>query len=123
MILRQYQETVVSEVLGGQTNDLIQLATGSGKTVIFCSIIEKIIGNTLVLVHRDELLMQTCKMLSSLDVQYQPINAKIKQINHNKTVFVSMVATLSSRLKKNPNYLQNISTIIIDDCGMTKTRA
>ena len=81
MILRQYQETVVKEVLEGCTNDLIQLATGSGKTVIFCSIIQKIIGNTLVLVHRDELLMQTCKMLSSLDVQYQPINAKIKQIN------------------------------------------
>ena len=115
MILRQYQEKVVKEVLQAQTHDLIQLATGSGKTVIFCSIIEKIIGNTLVLVHRDELLMQTCKMLSSLDVQYQPINAKIKHINHNKTVFVSMVATLSSRLKKNPNYLEDINTIIVDE--------
>lgn len=115
MILRQYQENIVKEVLEGQTDDLVQLATGGGKTVIFCSIIQKTLGNVLVLVHRDELLMQTCKMLSVLDVQYQPINAKIKSINHNKTVFVSMVATLSSRIKKNPDYLQNIDTIIIDE--------
>jgi len=115
MILRPYQTEVTTKVLNGSTNDLIQLATGSGKTVIFCSIIKQLEGNTLVLVHRDELLSQTCKMLALLGLEYQPINAKIKSINHNKKIFVSMVATLASRIKKDPNYLQNIDTIIIDE--------
>lgn len=114
--LRPYQEDVVNKVLTNTSNDLVQLATGGGKTVIFSKIIEQLKGNTLVLVHRDELLYQTCKMLALLDLEYQPINAKIKKINYNKKIFVSMVATLSSRKKKNEEYLKDIDTIIIDEC-------
>ena len=114
--LRPYQDDVVNKVLTNTSNDLVQLATGGGKTVIFSKIIEQLKGNTLVLVHRDELLFQSCKMLALLDLQYQPINAKIKKINYNKKIFVSMVATLSSRKKKNEEYLKEIDTIIVDEC-------
>jgi superfamily II DNA or RNA helicase len=113
--LRQYQERIKDDVLGAESNDLVQLATGGGKTVIFCSIIQALKGNTLVLVHRDELLFSACKMLGLLGVEYQPINAKIKKINLNKKVFVSMVGTLASRKKKDPNYLCDIDNIIIDE--------
>jgi len=113
--LRPYQNDVVNKVLTNTSNDLVQLATGGGKTVIFSKIIEQLKGNTLVLVHRDELLSQTCKMLALLELEYQPINAKIRKINYNKNIFVSMVATLSSRKKKNEEYLKDIDTIIIDE--------
>jgi len=54
-------------------------------------------------------------MLALLDLQYQPINAKIKNINLNKNIFVSMVGTLASRKKKKPEYLDQIDNIIIDE--------
>ena len=60
IVLRPYQGDVVNKVLNNTSNDLVQLATGGGKTVIFSKIIEQLKGNTLVLVHREELLFQSC---------------------------------------------------------------
>ena len=113
--LREYQKRIKDDVLDADSNDLVQLATGGGKTVIFCSIIQALKGNTLILVHRDELLFSACKMLGLMEIEYQPINAKIKTVNLNKKVFVSMVGTLASRKKKNPDYLGQIDNIIIDE--------
>lgn len=60
MQLRPYQEECLSQIeLEGDGRWLCQLATGLGKTVIFANI--KRSGNTLILSHRQELVMQPLK--------------------------------------------------------------
>ena len=113
--LYPHQNEVLEKILKTTKNTIVQAATGFGKTVVFIKLIEQLKGNTLVLVHRDELLMQSCEMLRKNKMEYQPINAKIKKINHNKNIFVSMVGTLDRRIKKNHEYLTDIDTIIIDE--------
>ena len=81
---RKYQQDLIKELVESNTNDLLQASTGSGKSYIFSEVVKQTKGNTLILVHRDELMLQTCETLSSLGVEYQPINAKIKKINLNK---------------------------------------
>lgn len=66
MKLRPYQRTAIDAVRGcwdeGDPNALLVLATGLGKTVVFCTLGRELrmegIGKTLVLAHRKELLDQ-----------------------------------------------------------------
>ena len=57
----------------GNKNVLVVSPTGSGKTVLFCYIAQqsKLKGNrTIILVHRQELVDQTSKTLTSLGVSH-----------------------------------------------------
>lgn len=62
--LRDYQEQTVSALLAppeGVTRSLAVLPTGSGKTIIFAALLDRILQNgerALVLAHREELLTQ-----------------------------------------------------------------
>ena len=113
---RKYQQDLIKELVLSGTNDLLQASTGAGKSYIFSEVVKQLKGNRLILVHREELLVQTCETLRALEVEYQPITAKINNINLNKSVFVAMVGTLGGRKSKNNEYLNDIDTIIIDEC-------
>jgi len=113
--LYPHQQVVLNKILESNKSTIVQAATGFGKTVVFVKLIKELKGNTLILVHRDELLTQACEMLKKNKMEFQPINAKIKKINHNKKIYVSMVGTLDRRINKNPDYLTDIKTIIIDE--------
>ena len=112
---RKYQQDLIKELVTSETNDLLQASTGSGKSYIFSEVVKQLKGRRLILVHREELLVQTCETLNALNVDFQPITAKIKKINLNKSVFVAMVATLGGRKSKDNSYLDDINTIIIDE--------
>lgn len=66
MKLRPYQRTAIDAIRGcwdaGDPNALLVLATGLGKTIVFCTLGRELrmegIGKTLVLAHRKELLDQ-----------------------------------------------------------------
>jgi len=97
---RKYQQDLIKELVLSGTNDLLQASTGAGKSYIFSEVVKQLKGNRLILVHREELLIQTCETLRDLKVEYQPITAKINNINLNKSVFVAMVGTLGGRKSK-----------------------
>jgi len=119
-MLRDYQRDGVNHLLNSDKNTLLQLATGGGKTFVFSYFIKeylnKIEGNIVVLVHREELLLQTQETLLNIGICPEIISAKQKKINFSNRVFVCMVGTLKSKLKKNKSFLSNVHTIISDEC-------
>lgn len=99
---------------------LFQASTGYGKTVVLCDIIksftQKNNKKALVLVNREELLTQTREMLIKMDVSSEGISADVNGLIHNTNTYVAMVETLDNRLKDDPNYIENIGLIIVDEC-------
>lgn len=68
MKLRDYQQSAVTAIEDHQAkepNSLIVMATGTGKTVVFCELIQRrrALGRALVLCHRMEILEQTARHL------------------------------------------------------------
>jgi len=120
MQLRQYQKEICRTLYDSNINYCIQLATGGGKTFTFSAFakhyLNKIEGNILILVHREELLYQTEETFNALKELPQVISPKTKEVDFNKRIIIAMVKTLESRLKKNPSFIQNIHTIICDEC-------
>ena len=81
--LRDYQRNGANELYTKLKNNdsvLFQLATGGGKTFIFSFFVKYWIGankqNTLILVHRKELLEQTINSLAKLGVKAEKIDRK-----------------------------------------------
>jgi superfamily II DNA or RNA helicase len=121
--LRDYQRNGANQLylkLKKHDNVLFQLATGGGKTFIFSFFIRYWInnndGNVLVLVHRKELLEQTIKSLKALGVNAEGITKENKKPKYKDRVYVSMVQTLSRRLKKDSNYVPDVKLLIVDEC-------
>jgi superfamily II DNA or RNA helicase len=71
LALRPYQHEAIAAVEDalqrGITRPLIVLPTGTGKTVVFASLIASRGGSALVLAHRDELLRQAADKLTVAD--------------------------------------------------------
>jgi superfamily II DNA or RNA helicase len=104
MELRPYQTKAIDELRAaykeGCTSPVLQLPTGGGKTIIFCNVAKLAIAkgnNVLILVHRRELITQTCKDLEMLGIDYGVIAPKFKETKCN--LQVASVQTLVRRLK------------------------
>lgn len=103
--LRPYQEQAVAGLRGafrdGHRAPLLVLPTGGGKTFVFCYIARQAVERgrkVLVLVHRQELLMQSSRSLDFLEVEHGLIAPQ-----HTPTtddVQVASVQTLVRRLDK-----------------------
>lgn len=118
--LRPYQQKIVDILLFNADNALEQLATGGGKTYVFCAFIDLLIksGYTkkiIISVHREELLHQTCDTFASMDIIPQKVMGGVNRIDHSKQVIVSMSKTLENRYKKDPNFIQNVGIAIFDE--------
>ena len=117
LILRDYQQKGVdlirNEFVNKKRAPLFVLATGGGKTVIFCHIAQQTAArnkNVLILVHRVELLRQTSKALTKSGVEHGLINPKFTP-NRTAAVQVASVQTLIKRL----NQINPPDLIIIDE--------
>lgn len=104
--LRDYQqkgvEAIRTSYLNGKRAPLYVLATGGGKTVVFCYISDttaKRAKRVLILVHRIELLRQTSGKLYENGVEHGIINSKFTP-NFNAVIQIASVQTLASRIKK-----------------------
>ncbi|MGH2947300.1 MAG: DEAD/DEAH box helicase [Solirubrobacteraceae bacterium] len=71
LALRPYQEEAIAAIDAalerGVSRPLVAIPTGSGKTVMFTSLIARRGGSALVLAHRDELLRQAADKLTLAD--------------------------------------------------------
>lgn len=115
--LRDYQLKGVNDIrqkyIEKYNAPLFVLATGGGKTVIFCHIAQVTSANdknVLILVHRVELLRQTSKALSKSNVEHGLINPKFTPNPHAR-VQVASVQTLVNRLDS----IKKPDLIIIDE--------
>ena len=105
LALRQYQQTIIGDIRtafrNGHTSPILAAPTGSGKTVIFAHIADGAARrgkNILILVHRQELLLQCSRALMTLSVDHGLIAP-----GHSRTadhVQVASVQTLIRRLDK-----------------------
>ena len=128
MILRPYQIKFISDVSAahkaGHQGVIGMMPTGSGKTVCMSRISKALAdrnGRVLIIVHRDELIRQTCKKLESFGLKYGVIAAKYgPNPEPNAKIQVAMVQTLAKRLDKIKtifNYL------IFDECHLSAAKS
>jgi len=128
LTLRPYQEqaiTAVEEALRrGVRRPLIVLPTGTGKTVVFASLIARRGGSALVLAHRDELLRQAAEKLKVADPTLG-LGVGFVQAGRDDTrapVIVGSVQTLArqSRLARLPRWFD---TVVVDEAHHAGARS
>lgn len=122
MNLYDYQERLVHDlavsISKGNKKIICQSATGSGKTVIFSTIVkrytEKKDVRVLILVHRKELRKQTVSTLKkSYDIDAFEILPGSRFLPKKK-IYIGLIQTVRNRLEK----LKNIDMIIIDEAHL-----
>jgi len=120
MELRDYQQEALKEIKdalsSGKKAPLLVLPTGAGKTVVFTELSKYLINQdkrVLILVHRKELVKQTCEKLDQINTKYGVIAPfKFFKPSTNNLLQVASVYTLHRRMhniKFTPDY------IIIDE--------
>lgn len=115
--LRDYQQSGVDALRGcygaGKRAPLFVLPTGGGKTVVFSHIAQNAVarGKTVcIVVHRQELLLQSSRSLTSMGVAHGLIAPGHNQTQHK--VQVASVQTLARRIGKRP---YNFDLLILDE--------
>ena len=128
LALRPYQQqaiTAVEEALRrGVRRPLIVLPTGTGKTIVFASLIARRGGSALVLAHRDELLRQAAEKLKVADPMLG-LAVGFVQAGRDDTrapVVVGSVQTLArqSRLARLPRWFD---TVVVDEAHHAGARS
>lgn len=107
-----YQQDILDKIEFNKNKRIcVQLATGGGKTVIFTTLAKDFRGRVLILVDSRELVKQTANHLKDAAT----FEAKNKTFPKERVV-ISMVQTLKSRMKKEPDLIIDFDLIIIDEC-------
>jgi ATP-dependent helicase IRC3 len=126
-MLRTYQQeqldAILQNYMEGTTQQLIQAATGTGKTVLFSNLPQKmghlLPGKTLVMVHREELVDQA---ISSMRHWNPSLKVGKEMAEHyadtDCDVIVSCVASIgrSGATRVERFGWDNIDKIIVDEC-------
>ncbi|WOL24251.1 hypothetical protein fHeYen801_041 [Yersinia phage fHe-Yen8-01] len=121
VVLRDYQDSAILEtrVSFREVNGvLLVLATGAGKTIIFCEIAKSAAlkgRRTLVLAHRDLLIKQASAKMTNIGVPHGVIMAKYRPEYFHK-VQVGSIQTIARRLDKIP-FTPDI--IVIDEAHLS----
>lgn len=116
--LRTYQtqciDTIKIEYENGCDSQLINLATGTGKTYLaVCSKELLGLGRTLFICHRDELIQQSFETFSEqYPMQVGIVKADLFEIN--KEIVIASIQTLHRRLDKIPS--DWFEYVIYDEC-------
>lgn len=119
--LRDYQKPLYDDIRqaidAGHTKILAQADTGYGKSVIIGHLANELVGRTLVLTHRIELLEQNSDWINDSGV----VTAKTRKINGIKRNIsvISMAQTMRARFKKfGPEYAGLFDNVIVDEAHM-----
>ena len=115
--LRPYQEDAISGLRHayrqGRRAPCYVLPTGGGKSLVFCTIARSAIekGNRVfILVHRQELIRQTCDTLNELQVPHGVIAA-----NHTMTTEKIQVCSVQTLVRRLPKFRAHPALIILDE--------
>lgn len=128
--LWSYQEEfatgIAKQLASGKKKVVGQLSTGGGKTATMSTISKRYNDKSgkrvLILVHREELLLQTRRTLFDwYEINAQAIDADTKGI-YDRSVYVGMCETVFRRMSKNSKYLPDFGLVIIDECHIGNYR-
>jgi len=118
MLLRPYQTRAVNnciDALRKHKNTLLVAATGSGKTIILSSVVEKRVNGTkraLVLQHRDELVSQNAATFRKVSTGTQVSFFTAGEKNWRGQVTFGMIQTIANHIEKAPK----IDLLVVDEC-------
>jgi superfamily II DNA or RNA helicase len=113
--LRDYQQAAASRCLRdleSYRSSLIVLATGLGKTILFCKLVEQWGGRVLVLAHLEELLQNARDDLQA--ITGEPVGIERGKDHHSgERIVVGLIQSVSRRLQHfSPDHF---SLIIVDE--------
>lgn len=117
------QNSIASELNNGTYQQLISMATGTGKTVVFSKLYERLKaslpGQQLILAHRDELIDQAIEKVRAINptLRVDKEKAEHKADPSLADVIVASVATLGRKqAKRLQNYnWENFDKFIVDE--------
>jgi superfamily II DNA or RNA helicase len=113
--LRDYQEAATTNCLRDletHRSSLVVLATGLGKTILFCKLIEQWPGRVLVLAHLEELLQNAREDLMS--ITGEPVGIERAKDHHEgERIVCGLIQSVSKRLKHFSK--DHFSLIIVDE--------
>jgi DNA repair protein RadD len=117
IILRSYQDQGIADIRAQFRRGLRKVCyaapTGSGKTILFVNLAARIVDKgqrAAIVVHRQELIDQTCAALEAACIRYGVIAAGY-DADPTAPVQVCMAQTLTNRLKQ----LGDIHVLIVDE--------
>lgn len=124
--LRPYQDKLIRDgafkASLGHRRIIMQAPTGAGKSVIFATLIARYLSrnkrNVLIVCHREKLVRQSRKALYDwYGIIAEPVFAETKRLAQ-ANVYSGMAETLYRRFTKNPNYIQNIGLLVVDEAHL-----
>lgn len=121
--LRDYQQAATDQCLCDlQTmrSSLIVLATGLGKTILFCKLVEQWEGRVLVLAHLEELLQNAKNDLLSICGEQVGVE-RGREHHEGERIVVSLIQSMHTRLRHfKPDHF---SLIIVDEAHHASSEA
>jgi len=123
IFLRDYQEAATANCLRdleAHRSSLIVLATGLGKTILFCKLVQQWPGRVLVLAHLEELLQNARDDLMS--ITGEPVGIERAKDHHEgERIVVGLIQSVSKRLRHfKPAHF---SLIIVDEAHHAASEA
>jgi DNA repair protein RadD len=128
--LRDYQIKFISNVSQSHKNGhqgvIGMMPTGAGKTICMARVAKAIAdrtGRVLIVVHRDELVRQTCEKLSLFGLRFGFIAAKFgANPNPDARIQVAMVQSLTRKIDKGV-IKREFNYIIFDECHLAAAKS
>lgn len=133
---RPYQNTacdsVLNEFRAGIKSTLVVMPTGTGKTVVFSSLVGRARkGRVLVLAHREELINQAAKKIQAVTGEYPDIEQADRRadesvFNKSKVIVASiptLVAGMGGATRMSRFEPGEFSFVVIDECHHVESKS
>lgn len=129
MILRSYQNSIFTQIIARDTNDLVQLDTGAGKTPVIAKLAEHY-EQAIIVCHRNILIKQASEKLAMCGLSHRIIAssatkrisannniAKVGQhfINPRSKIELVSIDTINSQLKSGKLLINKDAKIMLID--------
>jgi superfamily II DNA or RNA helicase len=122
--LRYYQKEAVDSILKAlktHRSTLCVMATGLGKTQVFCELAKIWPGNVLVLAHREELVIQAKKRMEMMTGEWVEMEKADRQ-SYNARLVVGSVDSVKQKGRLERLGKDRFDLIIVDECHHYQAR-